>query len=88
MELSSIFSINDNNYTSATFYSIHCLSFYNEKGDPDINFQNIFNANTLCFPTEQFASIMHDAKCISIIDINCRSSRKTKNTTRQFRICL
>ena len=52
MELSSIFSINDNNSSDVIFHISHCSSFCNEKRDPDINFQNALNANTLYFATE------------------------------------
>ena len=91
IELSSIFNINDNNSTSVTLNTRHCSSFYNEKVDTDINFQNTFNVNTSYFTTEQFANTVHDTKVISIIHINCGSlyanKNKTKNTTRQFKIC-
>ena len=73
IELCSILSINNNNSTNVTFDSSHCSSFYNEKVNPDINFQNTFNANTSYFTTEQYANTMHDTKGISIIHINCRS---------------
>ena len=71
MELSSIFNINDNNSTSVTHNTSHCSSFYDEKVDTDINFQNTFNVNTSYFTTEQFANTVHDTKVISIIRINC-----------------
>ena len=48
-----------------------CASFYNNKVDPDINFQNNFNVNKSYFTTEQFAKIVNDTKDISIIHINC-----------------
>ena len=53
IELSSIFNINDNNYTNATLNTSYCSSFYNEKVKPDINLKNIFYVNTSYFTTEQ-----------------------------------
>ena len=37
IELSSIYSIYDNNYTNVSLNTSHCSSFYNEKVNPDIN---------------------------------------------------
>ena len=73
MELSFIFNMSDNNSLNVTLDACHCLSFCNEKVDPDINFKNTFNANTSYFTTEQFASTVYDVRGIFIIHIYCRS---------------
>ena len=73
IELSSIFDIYDNNNANAALNTCQCSYFYNEKVKPDINLKNTFNVNKPFFTTKQLEITMHDAKGISITNINCRS---------------
>ena len=62
IELCSIFSIYDNNYSNVTLNTSHCSSFYNEKVNSEINLKNTLSVSTSYFAAEQFANTMHDAE--------------------------